>query len=453
MKRTFPPASIIVVMLVALASACTESEPPTATGPTAGITTVTTIASTSPDVSAAPTTIAGDGSIVSAFAGQQWFAGTVPSAGVAADPALEPVVVGLINQENSPVGSFPELRVAVEAAVNWANSELNGVGGRPIKLVSCITSFSVEQSQACAQQLVEAGAVVVLTGLDITANGSLPILEQNGIPVISGLPTTLAELRSDNVVSFSGSITGAYVAFVADAARNDAASIAIAYGEFESFAVPALEYGAKVAEQLGMKVTLIPFGLGLTDYLPIVQAAIDSGADAITIAAADTACIPIITSLHDLGYEGQVYMVGACAAKEILDQIPDDIQAKVVFNSEGPPNESIEGEMFALVAERYATDPAGGAGTVTFRAMMNLWAVLNKVGADAAPEAISATLKGARAEPSFWGHPYTCDAKQVPGLPALCSPQQTLFTLPTDGGDPVIVSDDWIDVPAFVANL
>ena len=45
--------------------------------------------------------------------------------------------------------------------------------------------------------------------------------------------------------------------------------------------------------------------------------------------------------------------------------------------------------------------------------------------------------------PSFWGHPYTCDGNQVPGLPSLCAPQQVLFTLPAVGEDLEGVTD-WI---------
>ena len=68
------------------------------------------------------------------------------------------------------------------------NEELGGVGVLPIELVSCITTFSVEQSQACAQQMVQSGAVAVIGGIDVTSNGSIPVLEQNGIPYIGGIP-------------------------------------------------------------------------------------------------------------------------------------------------------------------------------------------------------------------------------------------------------------------------
>ncbi len=464
--------------MLALGAACTEGETevltsttaPSGTEPPAAAATTDPAASdtsapsdstaTTDDAAAGAGTtaaVADDGSVVAGFAGQEWAFGTVPDGATAADDAAEPVVIGMINQENSPVGSFPELRQAVEAAVAWINAELGGVNGRPLRLEACITSFSVEQSQACAQQLVQAGAVAVISGIDITATGSLPVLEQNGIPMISAIPTTLAEYRSTNAFSFSGGVTGAYVAFAADAHAKGATSIAIAYGDFESFSVPATDYGARVAESLGMEVTLVPFPITTTDFLPVVQSVIDSGADAITIGAADSACVPVITTLHDLGYEGLQYLVGACAAEQILAQVPDDVQADIVFNSEGPPIDdtspaSLDGELFEAVVDRYATDAAGGAGTVSFRAVMNLWSVLDGLD-DPTPASVAEAMRGLADAPSFWGHPATCDGAQVPGFPALCSPQQTLFRILDDDGTAEGASDGWIDVPALVADL
>jgi branched-chain amino acid transport system substrate-binding protein len=457
---------VVPLVLVAGVAACTEGAVDDADGTTAATSQPadTATAAAAPDETGSPDTEvpstgtpdsipASDGSIVSVYAGEPWFAGTIPAAGVAADESLPPVVVGMINTENAPTGSFPELRAAVGAAINWINAELGGVNGRPIDLVTCITSFDVAMSQACAQEMVQGNADIVISGIDLTSNGSLPILEQNDIPVISALPTTLTELKSTNTYSFSGSITGAYVAFADHAFANGADSIALAYGDFESFAVPATEYGAKVAENLGMDVTLIPFGIVTTDFLPVVQAALDSEADAIVVAAADSACSPIMNAIADFGYEGQLYMVGACAAGEIIAQIDDDVQSRVIFNSEGPPNtDGVEGPLFLDVTNRYSDEPAGGAGTVSFRAMMNVWAALARVDGELTPEAIRAEF-ATPATPSFWGHPYTCDGQQVPGLPALCSPQQSLFSLPDDSGDAVPAGDEWIDVPALVADL
>ncbi len=401
------------------------------------------------DYGGAPKVLRPDGSVVSEFGGQDWFAGIVPP-GAAAAPTGDPIVIGMINQENSPIGSFPEMRAAVQAAVAFINAELGGVNGRPLQLNACVTSFSVEQSQACAQEHVQAGAVAVMSGIDITASGSIPILEQNGIPLVGGVPATLAEMRSSSAFFFSGGTAGAYVAFAADAKAKGATKLAFAYGEFESFEVPAKEYGVKVADSLGLDTQLIPFPLTTSDFLPILSAAVESGADAITVGAADSACVPIVTTLNDLGYTGLLYLTGACAAAQILEQIPDDLQAAITFNSEGPSEATTDGSLYQAVIDRYATEPAGGAGTVSFRSAMNLWLAMTAIDGEISAESIIAALRGSVDQVSFWGHPYTCDGLQMPGLPALCAPQQALFHIPTDSGGLVAAADGWIDVPALM---
>jgi branched-chain amino acid transport system substrate-binding protein len=455
--RRFALPILAAVLAASTVAACSEADD---SGGATGGDTTTTVGG-SPDSSAAPdssdaagTTTPeppGDGSVVSGFAGEDWFRGTVPAVATAADPSLEPVVIGLINQENSPIGSFPELRAAVEAAFAFVNAELGGIGGRPVKLESCVVAFSVEESQACAQRLVQAGAVIVMSGIDVSAAGSIPVLEQNGVPLVGGVPTTLEEMRSDNAFFFSGGVTGGLVAFTDHAAKNGARSITYAYGEFASFEVPVREYAAPLAERLGLRTGFLPFPILTTDFLPILTRVVDDAPDAVVVGAAASACVPIVDTLAELGYEGQLYLVGACATVDILEQVDDTRQSAVIFNSESPVDSGVEGELYRAVVDRYATAPAGGGGTVSFRSALNAWALLSDL-AELTPTAAAEALRASKSVRGFWGHPYTCDGQQVPGLPALCAPQQTLMRMPDDSGDPVIIVDDWIDVPALVAG-
>ena len=55
--------------------------------------------------------------VVSQFPGVEASFGKLPAEATAAGPD-NPIVVGMINQENTPLGSFPEIRLAAEAAVD-----------------------------------------------------------------------------------------------------------------------------------------------------------------------------------------------------------------------------------------------------------------------------------------------------------------------------------------------
>ncbi len=399
--------------------------------------------------------VAGLDTVLGRHAGEQWFLGTVPDATVAADPDADPIVLGMVNQENTPLGSYPELRAAVEAGVAFVNEELGGVGGRPIELRTCITSFSAEQSQACAQELVQEGVIAVVGGIDVTSNGSIPVFEQNGIPLIGGIPANLVEQRSAVNFYFSGGTAGAMAAFLSHAADNGAASALIAYGEFDAFQVTAEDYGASVGEQLGIDVELVAFPIVATDFLPVLTKAQEIGADAVIVLAAGGSCVPIMQQFVDLGIEGQLYLVGACAADDIVEAA-GDAAATVIFNSEGTADDvNTEGDIFDDVIDLYADEPADGAGTVGLRGFMNLYSLLVELGPDAVTSAaIIDLIRTSDGRASFWGHPYTCDGNQVPGLPALCAPQQVMFRVNGPGlDDNADVGGGWIDTVELFARL
>ena len=395
-----------------------------------------------------------DGSIVSAHAGEEWFLGEVPALAVPADTALEPITLGMINQEDPSVGSYAEVRAAAEAAAAWVNAELGGVDGHPVEIRSCTVMFDAEQSRLCALEMVAEGVVALVGGVHVLSDAADPILEQSGLVSIGGIPANLVEQRSPNAFFFSGGDAGALAGFMAHAAENGRTKVALAYAEdIESFEVAARDYGAAIGVSLGLEVELIPFSFFATDYVPVITRAQDVGADAVVVLASTAACVPVMRAASDLALDAQLYLTGACAGTSVVDAAGDTMVG-VVFNSEGAVDGAdVEGSLYQAVIDRYADEPAGGAGTVGFRGFMNLYGLLVEAGAD---DATSPTLRelarSAVDRPSFWGHPYTCDGNQVPGLPALCAPQQLLFGLPAVGEAFAAVVTEWIPTDELFAD-
>ncbi|MGZ4707553.1 MAG: ABC transporter substrate-binding protein [Acidimicrobiales bacterium] len=431
------------VMLVLLAlTACVEKtevvESPSAT------TAAATQAGSSPD----------GPSVVSQFPGAETSAGSFPDAPVAAG-ADDPIVVGMINQENTPLGSFPELRLAADAAVQFINAELGGVDGRPIQFEPCITTFSVEKSQACAQDLVQQGAVAVTNGIDISSNGSIPILEQNQVPMIGGVPVNNDEMQSPISFQFSGGSPGAMVAFANYAATTQhARKVAVIYGDYASIKDAALNYGVAELRRRGVTdITEVPYPITSTDFLPVLTKADENQPDAIILVAADTACAPAMKTAEDLGITATMYLVGSCAAPTIADEIGEDAVAGRIFNVEGPiTGTDVDTKIYAAALAKYGDPdlPLASAGTVSFRNIMNLWNLMKQVGGqNVSKETLLAAVRSTTDHPSFGGHAYTCDGRQVPDLPALCAPQQILV-VHENGGLKQLT--DWIDVPSLLAG-
>lgn len=163
--------------------------------------------------------------------------------------------------------------------------------------------------------------------------------------------------------------------------------------------------------------------------------------------AADTGCKGTFDGRKTVGLDAQLYLVGACATPKILAEAGNDKTEGTILNVENEINTTapdVDFSLYQAVVEKYGDgfDPVG-AGTVTFRAFMNLYRVMAGIDGKVTPEAIGKALDAQKNTPSFMGHAYTCDHKQLAGLPALCSPQQVLAQI-KDGTLTQIT--DWIDV-------
>jgi branched-chain amino acid transport system substrate-binding protein len=447
---------VSLLMVTALAaSTCSEAEEPSAGSE--GDPQLDTGESVSADGSIEPTE--GDGeTVLSRFQGEEWFQGEVPEP-IAADDSLEPIRIGFVNVDSAPVGAMPELHEATDGFEAFANAELGGVGGHPIEIVPCLlgNALAPEEAAGCARQMVDAGVVAVLGGIGLSNGAALPILEENAIPWVGGIPVNEDEMVSPVSFQFSGGSPGAFTAFAHEAvAVQGNKNIAVLYGEFPSIEMAALDYGANVARDLGAEVTEVGFPMVSQDFATPVQKAVEGDPDAIFVATADLSCAPVMQALVDLHTDATVYMVGACADVKQIDKVGADQVVGYRFNVEGlldqTASPSADTEIYNLAMETYAPDTSvRSAATVAFRGAMNLWALLGELGPDATSQGIIDGFSSKVDEPSFNGHDYTCDGQQIPSLPSLCAPQQVILEL-TGRNEFEQASDGWIDVPAVIAE-
>lgn len=365
----------------------------------------------------------------------------------------EPITLGMINQETGATGAFPELSRANLAALEFVNAELGGVDGRPLELTVCDTEFSPAGSQACAQQFVEEGAVAVLGGLDIFGTG-IEVLEDNGIPYVGGIPISDASAKNPISFQFSGGSWGASLAFADYAAKElGAERVSIMFADFGPIR-EAAEYGERALEALGVdEVKMVPMPLAGADFDPLMTAANDIDPDAIFALTADTGCVPTFQSAANLGVTADIFITGGCAAPKIIDAAGTDIVEGRIFNTEGPVNPDAplpdSAAYFAIMARYGEEGDAISAGTVSFRSFMDLYMAMREIGAEnLTPQSIVDYLRAAKDVPSFNGHPYTCDGKQIAGLPAICAPQQILARWQ---GETLQQITDWLQISELVS--
>jgi branched-chain amino acid transport system substrate-binding protein len=115
-----------------------------------------------------------------------------------------PVVFGVLNLQSGPV-TFPEVLTAEQAAVSYVNAYKGGIGGHPIKLVSCATDGSPATSAQCANQILDQHPVAILGAADTGAPGAIPVWNRAGLAYLGGVPFTPVEQNNKDGVIFRAS--------------------------------------------------------------------------------------------------------------------------------------------------------------------------------------------------------------------------------------------------------
>lgn len=367
----------------------------------------------------------------------------------------EPIKIGMMNTDTGPATAFPEITKGAETGVRWINQELGGVDNRPIELVTCDVEFSGTGSQSCGQKMVTEGVVAVMGGLDVFGDG-IQVLEDNGIPLIGGIPVSLLAVDSPISFQFSGGSWGQDLGMVYHITKElDAERVSIVYADFGSVADGA-EWAKRALISQGIAegdVNMVPIPIVAEDMLGPLTAANKTDPDAIIILGADAGCSASYQAVLDIGITAQTYWSGACIEPTMVDVIGAENLEGYIYTVESPIDvDDPELLLYDAVVDRYGNDEfnSGSVATVSFKTLMNLYAAMNKIGADeVSAESIIDFFRNAVDEPSYLGHPYTCDGEQMGGeLPAICSPQQVLVRMT---GGKLEAFTDWIQVADLVA--
>ena len=291
-----------------------------------------------------------------------------------------------------------------------------------------------------------------LGGIDIWGTG-IKTLENNGIPYVGGIPVSFESARSPVSFQFSGGTWGAVLGMGQYAVEKlHAKKIAVIYAEFGPITDSA-NLGKRVLEAHGAQVTLVSVSPINADMVQALNTAAQAKPDAVIALTADSGCVPTMQTAQQIGFKAPIMYTGACVAPKILDAVGKAADGSI-FNLEAdldPKNP--DNVLYQEIAKRYGPKyeyQSQSAGTVSFRAMVNLYSMLRKLGADKAnPAAILAGFRAAKDVPSFFGHPYTCNGKQLTGYSAMCSPQQTLGVLKQGKLSQLT---GWLDVQAFATH-
>lgn len=368
-----------------------------------------------------------------------------------------PIVLGMINQENAPIGSFPELREGAQAAVRYVNRDLRGVGGRPLRLEVCTTAGTPESSQACANRLLAKQPLAVLGGIDLGAAASLPILAGAGIPYVGGAPTLAEELTSPASYMLTGGTAAdllAEVSYITDTLQ--ARKVAILHVDLPGVLDAAVSAARLILRAKGVRdVTVVSEKADAADFAPAVNAAAAGKPDATIVVFPAQGCSRVMQARQALGLGGATFYPSACASAGVVDAAGGGGEG-AYFASGYLPSSSADTDvaLYRAKLKQYAAKAATPSllSQTGFSVVVDVHALLTEAGGGTVTSAgLTAALKATRDHPSFMSHPYSCDGKQVPLATAVCNPNVRI--LQYRGGRFEDVVGDWVSGVGLVKLL
>jgi len=356
-----------------------------------------------------------------------------------------PVTIGLINNEGSSAAAEPAVGDAAIAAADYANAELGGLAGHPIKVIRCSENEDTASATACANEMVQDNVAAVVIGTTGLGDTIVPIVTKAGIPV--GQVTGESTQETTNPLAYSWS--GGYEATLTGAAKYAASK---GYKNVTAFVVNvpsaiagAQQLGVPVFKSQGVTLKIEGVPPGVPDATSQVTAGLSDGANAsLTIADSGT-CASILKALNVVNPSLPTLAITSCLSTATVQSLGSALNGVKIFGSSSPQSDDAEGKLYRYVMAKYSpkTD-TGGYAVIGYQDMLGLVRATAAGGLKGTPTpaTINTAIKAAANVPlpAAAGLAFTCNGKALPALPSLCSLGEVMVTVNNGvGTDPVII--------------
>ena len=352
-----------------------------------------------------------------------------------------PIVFGVLNIESGPV-TFPEILLAEKAAASYVNDYKGGIGGHPIKIVSCATDGSPATSARCANQILDQKPVAILGAGDTGAPGAIPIYQNAGLAYLGGIPFTPVEQNYADAVIFSSISTADNAAASVYAAKTlGAKSAAVIYTSDTQGTASAEGAIIPTMKNAGItKVTPIAIAPTASDVSAAVATAVSANPDVIYVDA-PAACPNILNSLKQLGNTAKIVGIDPCTSPPAIKGANGGAEG-LYFAApvEDPGAGTADTKIYLAALQKYAppTIALDSLAAIGFQTVIDVQVKLAKfTSADLTKDKILAAFRSGTDNANFMGHPYTCDGKQLAGATAVCNSYQQIRQI--KGGKATVV--------------
>jgi branched-chain amino acid transport system substrate-binding protein len=374
-------------------------------------------------------------------------ASTPPAALSAYLPGKEatgtPVKIGLINNEGSSPTAEPSLGDAAVAAADYANAELGGIGGHPIKVYRCSESENTASATACANEMVQDNVATVVIGSTGYGANMVPIITKAGIPYVSVTGSATQELTTPGAFMWSGGYEATLLGFAKYAAQHGYKKVTAYVIDVPSAIAGAQQLGGPLFKAQGVGLTIEGVPSGVPDATSQVTAGLEGNPSAVAIIADEGTCTSILKALNVVNPTTPVLVNTSCMTTTAIQALGTAMNGVKVFGASAPQAEDPEAELYRYVMAKYAPTANTTGYTVTgYQSMLGLVRATEGLKGTPTPATITAAIKAATNVPlpDGAGLTFSCNGKAISGLPSVCSAGEVVVTVQNGVGiDPQVI--------------
>jgi branched-chain amino acid transport system substrate-binding protein len=350
-----------------------------------------------------------------------------------ASASLSPVYIGWLNQQGGASAVGPLATTGAQTAVKYVNTELGGVDGHPLKLVTCYIANTDAEGTTCGQQFA------ANKNIDVIATGGVAIGIQpfytaigTKTPVIDGVAVTGTDGVQPNAVILFGDATHVLGPFGTYATQVlHAKTAALVYPDIPGITegAAAIEAGLKAA---GVSVTAVGYDESQTDLTSVLVAAHATTADMVIPYSDSTGCVNLAKSLIQLGITDAKKIVSAplCLNGQVAAGLGGDFPIWTYAIASSLYGDPTDPGMPAYIAATSKLESPADApdpwNIVAFSQILTIDRFMNEIGyANLSPSAILAKAK-AFTGPLALGAP-ALDCGMFTAAPAVCNDRTQFF--------------------------
>jgi len=373
---------------------------------------------------------------------------TVSAAGLSAylpgkKAAGTPVKVGLINNEGSSPQSEPSVGDAAVAAADYANAELGGIGGHPIKVYRCGENEDTASATACANQMVQDNVAVVVIGSTSMGAAMVPIISKAGIPYVSVTGSASQELTTPGTFMWSGGYEATLTGFAKYAAQHGYKKVTAFVVNVPSAIAGAQQLGAPLFKAQGVGLTIEGVPPGVPDATSQVTAGLSGNPAAALIIADEGTCTSVLKALNVVNPSLPAMGITSCLTTSATQALGRAMNGVKIFGASAPQADDAEAKLYQYVMAKWAPKANSTGYTVTgYQSMLGLVRATAGLTGTATPTSITAAIKATENVPlpAAAGLTFSCNGKALSSLPSVCSLGEVVVTVQKGiGTDPQVI--------------